>query len=135
MKLAATAQEAGERTLRLHRLNIGPRLTVCFVVIILAMLLGNSVLLWQFYHARLQAERLTGVDQELIVVLQAHAHRSLERTIGGACVMVGESCRHHTLMTPIKVQVAGSLCGHRVRVLTPDIEFLPRHIGDGSAQA
>jgi PAS domain S-box-containing protein len=73
-KLAARAQEAGERTLRLHRLNIGPRLTVCFVVIILAMLLGNSVLLWQFYHARLQAERLTGVDQELIVVLQAHAN-------------------------------------------------------------
>jgi PAS domain S-box-containing protein len=73
-KLAARAQEAGERTLRLHRLNIGTRLTVCFVVIILAMLLGNSVLLWQFYHARLQAERLTGVDQELIVVLQAHAN-------------------------------------------------------------
>ena len=73
-KLAARAQEAGERKLRLHRLNIGPRLTVCFVVIILAMLLGNSVLLWQFYHARIQAERLTGVDQELIVVLQAHAN-------------------------------------------------------------
>jgi PAS domain S-box-containing protein len=73
-KLAARAREAGERTLRLHRLNIGTRLTVCFVVIILAMLLGNSVLLWQFYHARLQAERLTGVDQELIVVLQAHAN-------------------------------------------------------------
>jgi PAS domain S-box-containing protein len=73
-KLAARAQEAGERTLRLHRLNIGTRLTVCFVVIVLAMLLGNSVLLWQFYHARLQAERLTGVDQELIVVLQAHAN-------------------------------------------------------------
>jgi len=73
-KLAARAQETGERTLGLHRLNIGPRLTVCFVVIILAMLLGNSVLLWQFYHARVQAERLTGVDQELIVVLQAHAN-------------------------------------------------------------
>ena len=73
-KLAARAQEAGERTLRLHRLNIGTRLTVCFAVIVLAMLLGNSVLLWQFYHARLQAERLTGVDQELIVVLQAHAN-------------------------------------------------------------
>jgi len=73
-KLAARAREAGERTLRLHRLNIGPRLTGCFLVIILAMLLGNAVLLWQFFHARVQAERLTGVDQELIVVLQAHAN-------------------------------------------------------------
>ncbi len=72
--LAARAQKAGERTLRLHRLNIGSRLTVCFVVIILAMLLGNAVLLWQFYHARVQAERLSGIDQELIVVLQAHAN-------------------------------------------------------------
>ncbi len=73
-KLAARAQKAGERTLRLHRLNIGPRLSGCFVVIILAMLLGNAVLLWQFFHARVEAERLAGVDQELIVVLQAHAN-------------------------------------------------------------
>ena len=73
-KLATRAQRAGERRLRLHRLNIGPRLTAGFVVIIFAMLLGNAILLWQFYHARVQAERLSGVDQELIVVLQAHAN-------------------------------------------------------------
>ena len=73
-KLAGWARQLGERALRLHRLNIGPRLTLCFVLIILAMLLGNAVLLWQFYQARVQAERLTGVDQELIVVLQAHTN-------------------------------------------------------------
>jgi PAS domain S-box-containing protein len=73
-KLAGGARQAGERTLRLQRLNIGPRLTLCFILIILAMLLGNAVLLWQFYQARVQAERLTGVDQELIVVLQAHTN-------------------------------------------------------------
>jgi PAS domain S-box-containing protein len=56
----------------LHRLNIGPRLTLCFVFIILAMLAGNAVLLWQFHRASDQAERLSGVDQELIAVLQAH---------------------------------------------------------------
>jgi PAS domain S-box-containing protein len=73
-KLAAWARRAGERTLRLHRLNIGPRLTLCFVLIILTMLLGNAVLLSQFYQVRVQAERLTGVDQELIVILQAHTN-------------------------------------------------------------
>ncbi len=73
-KLAGWAKQAGERSVHLHRLNIGPRLTLCFIFIILAMLLGNTVLLWQFYQARVQAERLSGVDQELIVVLQAHTN-------------------------------------------------------------
>lgn len=62
-----------ERTIfRLDDLNIGPRLTLGFVLIILAMLVGNAVLLWQFQRAEAQAERLGGVDQELIAVLQAH---------------------------------------------------------------
>jgi PAS domain S-box-containing protein len=43
------------------------------MLIILAMLAGNAVLLWQFRQARKQAERLAGVDQQLITVLQAHA--------------------------------------------------------------
>src|SRR6516162_7668309 len=37
------------------------------------MLAGNAVLLWQFDQARGQADRLGGVDEELITVLQAHA--------------------------------------------------------------
>jgi PAS domain S-box-containing protein len=73
-KLARWARQVGERALRLHRLNIGPRLRLCFILIVLAMLLGNAVLLSQFYQARVQAERLTGVDEELIVVLQAHTN-------------------------------------------------------------
>ena len=56
----------------LQRINIGPRLSLCFLLIILAMLAGNGVLLWQFHQARAQAERLRGVDQELIAVLQSH---------------------------------------------------------------
>jgi len=71
-KLAGWAKEAGEKTVHLHQLNIGPRLTFCFVFIILAMLVANGILLWQFHQVRLQAERLGGVDQELIAVLQAH---------------------------------------------------------------
>jgi PAS domain S-box-containing protein len=73
-KLAGRAKQAGKRSFRLRRLNISPRLTLCFVFIILAMLLGNAVLLWQFHQARVQAERLNGVDQELIVVLRAHTN-------------------------------------------------------------
>ena len=73
-KLAEWANKAGEKTSRLQWLNIGSRLTLCFILIILAMLVGNAVLLWQFQRAREQAERLSGVDQELIAVLQAHTN-------------------------------------------------------------
>ena len=71
-ELLPRAKHLAERTSRLRRLNIGPRLTVCFMLIILAMLAGNAVLVWQFQQARQQAARLAGVDQELIAVLQAH---------------------------------------------------------------
>jgi PAS domain S-box-containing protein len=47
-------------------------LTIGFAVIILAMLVGNTILLWQLHKGRSQAERLNGVDQELIGILQAH---------------------------------------------------------------
>ena len=71
-KLAGWAKKVGESTFHLHRFNIGPRLTLCFLFIILALLVGNAVSLWQFHLARTQADRLRGVDQELIAVLQAH---------------------------------------------------------------
>jgi PAS domain S-box-containing protein len=54
----------------LDRLNIGPRLTLFLIFIILLMLGGNALLLWQFHLVRLQAERLTDVDRELIAVLR-----------------------------------------------------------------
>ena len=71
-KLARWASNNGETILSIHRLNIGRRLTLCFVSIIFAMLAGNAVLLWEFGQAEEQAERLGGVDQELIAVQQAH---------------------------------------------------------------
>jgi PAS domain S-box-containing protein len=60
------------RTSRLRHLNIGPRLALCFLLIILAMSGGSAVLIWQFQQAQAQAERLSSVDQELIAVQQAH---------------------------------------------------------------
>jgi PAS domain S-box-containing protein len=71
-KLVGWAKQVSESTFHLHRLNIGSRLTLCFVFIILALLVGNAVSLWQFHLARTRADRLSGVDQELIAVLQAH---------------------------------------------------------------
>jgi PAS domain S-box-containing protein len=53
-----------------NRLYIGPRLTVGFVVIILLMLGADGFLLWQFHTARVQADRLAGVSQELIAVVR-----------------------------------------------------------------
>jgi PAS domain S-box-containing protein len=73
-KLGESAKQADRGIFRLDRFNIGPRLSLCFVFIILGMLLGNAVLLWQFHQIQAQTERLSGVDQELIVVLQAHAN-------------------------------------------------------------
>jgi signal transduction histidine kinase/HAMP domain-containing protein len=72
-KLAQRAKKISDNTFPLQRFNIGPRLTLCFLFIILALLVGNVVSLWQFHLARSQADRLSGVDQELIAVLQDHA--------------------------------------------------------------
>jgi PAS domain S-box-containing protein len=64
------AKHARMRIPSLDRLNIGPRLALFFIFIILLMLGGNALLLWQFHLARLEAERVTGVGQELIAVLR-----------------------------------------------------------------
>jgi nitrogen fixation/metabolism regulation signal transduction histidine kinase len=58
---------------RIHRLSIGRRLTICFVLIILVMSVGTGLLLWQSRLVRLQANRLNGVDEELIAVLRFQA--------------------------------------------------------------
>ena len=71
-KVAGWAKRFGEGPFQLHRLNIGPRLTLCFLLIVLVLLLANGVLIWQFQQARSEAGRLGGVDQELVTVLQAH---------------------------------------------------------------
>jgi PAS domain S-box-containing protein len=56
----------------LERLNIGPRLIVGFVVIILLMLAADAVVLWQFHVVRTQAGRLNAIDQTLVSVFRVH---------------------------------------------------------------
>ena len=45
----------------LNPLKIGSRLAVIFVVLIAVILGGNGLLIWQFYAARLQTDRLIGM--------------------------------------------------------------------------
>src|SRR5919109_2220508 len=50
--------------------NIGSRLTLSFVFLIALILGGNGLLIWQFHLARLQAHRLTAVNQQLVAILR-----------------------------------------------------------------
>lgn len=56
----------------LNRVNIHRRLTLCFIFIIMLMLIGNGVLLWQLHLISAQVERLNGVNEELIEVQRVH---------------------------------------------------------------
>jgi formate hydrogenlyase transcriptional activator len=58
----------------LSRFKIGLRLSACFFLIIFVMLVGNALLIWQFFQVRTQVDHLASVDQELIVVLQFQAN-------------------------------------------------------------
>ena len=56
----------------LRQLRISRRLTICFAVIIVLMLVGRGVMIWQFRQIRVQEEHLSGVNQQLIAVLRVH---------------------------------------------------------------
>jgi len=55
------------------RLNIGPRLVLCFALIIVSMLAGDLIVLWQFHIVQAQAERLNEYDEELVTVLRVRS--------------------------------------------------------------
>jgi PAS domain S-box-containing protein len=55
------------------RLNIGPRLVLCFALIIVLMFAGDAIVLWQFHLVQAQAERLDEYDEELVAVLRVHS--------------------------------------------------------------
>ncbi len=64
--------------------NIGPRLTITFAVLLALILGGNALLLWQFHIARLETDRLTVVNQQVISVLRlqenlVYAHERLDQ--------------------------------------------------------
>jgi PAS domain S-box-containing protein len=55
------------------RLNIGPRLVLCFALIIVLMFAGDIIVLWQFHIVQAQVERLNEYDEELVTVLRVHS--------------------------------------------------------------
>src|SRR5580692_10898917 len=55
------------------RLNIGPRLVLCFALIIVLMVAGDVIVLWQFHIVQAQAKRLDEYDEELVAVLRVHS--------------------------------------------------------------
>ena len=65
-------KSAEAKTLHASRLNIGPRLILGFIFIILSMLAADAVILWQFHLVRTQVERLNGIDRKLVAVLRVH---------------------------------------------------------------
>jgi signal transduction histidine kinase len=63
--------------------NLGPRLTFTFAALVVLILGGNALVVWQFHSARNETNRLTGANQQLIAVLQLQAnllslHRRLD---------------------------------------------------------
>src|SRR5215813_9655888 len=72
-KSSRRLRSEGVHTPLLRRFNIHRRLTVCFMLVITLMLVGDAVLLWQSHLIRTQMERLNGVSEELSEVLRVHA--------------------------------------------------------------
>jgi hypothetical protein len=53
---------------RINKLKIAPRLISCFAVIVLLMLVGNSLLVWQFNLVRQESDHVSALARELAVV-------------------------------------------------------------------
>jgi len=53
---------------RINQLKIGPRLSLSFAVIVLLMMWGNGLLVWQFYLVSQQSDRVTAFARELAAV-------------------------------------------------------------------
>jgi PAS domain S-box-containing protein len=58
--------------LRLRRLNIGPRLTACFLIIVFLMGTADFLAVWQFKRVEVPAHQFYQADQKSLAVLRAH---------------------------------------------------------------
>jgi len=71
------------RTAGTNYFNFGLRSTLTFATLIVLILGGNALVVWQFHITRTQTDRLTGANQQLIEVLRLQAsllsfHRRLD---------------------------------------------------------
>ena len=58
------------RSATLNILDIGPRLTMIFASLVMLILGGNGLLIWQFQVARAHEHRLSVINQQLVAVLR-----------------------------------------------------------------
>jgi signal transduction histidine kinase len=58
------------RSATLNILDIGPRLTMIFASLVMLILGGNALLIWQFQVARAHEHRLSAINQQLVAVLR-----------------------------------------------------------------
>jgi hypothetical protein len=70
-----TLQDKQQARIEMNRLrfNIGPRLILCFTLIVVSMLAGDVAVIWQFHIVQTQADRLNEYDAELVAVLRVHS--------------------------------------------------------------
>ena len=68
---AATENPSGTSA-HLRRLNIGPRLTACFLSIVVLMGAVDLIAVWQFKHIEVSAHRFYQVDEKSLAVMRAH---------------------------------------------------------------
>src|SRR5580692_9047270 len=71
--MAGLKREQVRTEMNRRRLNIGPRLVLCFALIIVLMFAGDVIVLWQFHIVQAQAARLDEFDEELVTVLRVHS--------------------------------------------------------------
>jgi len=71
MENAATENPSGTPA-RFRCLNIGPRLTACFLIIVVLMGAVDFIAAWQFKHIEVSARRFYQVDKKSLAVMRAH---------------------------------------------------------------
>jgi PAS domain S-box-containing protein len=57
---------------RFRRFNIGPRLTLCFLMTVFLMVTADFIAWWQFKSIEVSAHRFYQVDQKSLAVMRAH---------------------------------------------------------------
>jgi PAS domain S-box-containing protein len=68
----ATKGNAPGQRLHFRHLNIGPRLTACFLIIVSLMGTADFVAAWQFRRIEVPAHRFYQVDQKSLAVMRIH---------------------------------------------------------------
>jgi PAS domain S-box-containing protein len=71
MENAATENPSGTPS-RLRRMNIGPRLTSIFLIIVVLMGAVDFIAAWQFKHIEVSAHWFYQVDEKSLAVMRAH---------------------------------------------------------------